>query len=191
MYKDFKNVLNCEKRQDFHYWLKNNHQIEHECWLNLNIKSKKIENDNSLNYIDAVYIALCFGWIDSIVRKIDNHLFLRFSPRRKNSLWTELNKERCRWLISHNYMEKKGYSILPNLNEPFKIDLDILEFLQSDLDIWNNFNNFHDLYKRVRIGNIQRNRRRVDIFNRMLNNFKKKTKNNKMYGEWNDYGRLL
>lgn len=76
------------------------------------------------------------------------------------------------------------------MDEEFKIDDDILEILKRDLDIWNNFNNFPDLYKRIRIGNIQRHRKKEDIFNKMLSNFLKNTKNNNMYGNWTDYGRL-
>ena len=87
-------------------------------------------------------------------------------------------------------MTDAGYKILPDLDEEFIIDEDILELLKKDPEVFNNFNNFPELYKKIKIGNIQKERKNKDVFNRMLTNFLKKTKENKMYGNWTDYGRL-
>ena len=53
-------------------------------------------------------------------------------------------------------MTKSGFNALPDLNKEFRIDKSILKLLKKDKEIWKNFNNFPELYKRVRIGNIQR-----------------------------------
>lgn len=84
-----------------------------------------------------------------------------------------------------------GYNQLPDLDEEFEIDDDILELLKKDDETWNNFSSFPQLYRRIKIGNIQRERKKADVFDRMLANFLKATKENKMYGDWNDNGRLL
>ena len=186
---EFNNVLNCKTKEDFYSWLNDNHQTETECWIEC--KKGKIKDDNEFYYIDAVYMALCFGWIDSIHRNKDGITLQKFSPRKKNSPWGELNKERCRWLIKNNLMQQSGFNELPDLEEEFIIDKDILKLLKKDKEVWNNFNNFPELYKKIRISNIQRERKKKDVFDRMLEHFLEETKKNKMYGEWNDQGRLI
>jgi uncharacterized protein YdeI (YjbR/CyaY-like superfamily) len=100
------NVLDCRSAEEFRKWLEDNHSSQKECWVNC--KRGKIE-DGEFSYIDAVYVALSFGWIDSTYAKIDGVRMQRFSPRRKNSHWSELNKERCRWLIDHDLMLKADF----------------------------------------------------------------------------------
>ena len=88
-------------------------------------------------------------------------------------------------------MQESWLKELPDLDEEFKIDNDILELIQKDKEILKNFNSFPELYQRIRIWNIQRERDKPLVFQRMLNHFLQETKNGKMYGERNDYGRLL
>ena len=185
---EYHNILKCETNEEFRQWLTDNHQKEKECWIHC--KRGKITEDNVFYYIDAVYTALSFGWIDSTYGKKDGIRLQRFTPRRKKSNWSELNKERCRWLIKNNLMTEEGYKKLPDLDEKFKIDDDILELLKKDDVTWENFKKFPDLYKRIKIGNIQKERKNKEVFDRMLNNFLKHTHNNKLQGNWNDYGRL-
>jgi len=186
---EFRNILNCKNKEEFYSWLKSNHKTETECWIEC--KKGKMKDDSVFYYIDAVYMALCFGWIDSIHRQKYGVTLQKFSPRKKNSPWGELNKERCKWLIKNNLMSESGLSGLPDLETEFIIEADILEQLRKDQQIWENFNNFPELYRRIRVSNIQRERKKKDVFNRMLNHFLEETKKNKLYGEWNDQGRLL
>ena len=185
---DYDNVLNLKTNEEFRIWLKNNHLTKKECWIEC--KRGKPTDDDVFYYIDAVYTALSFGWIDSTYGIIDGIRMQRFSPRRKNSHWSELNKERCRWLIKNNLMTEEGFKILPNLDEDFIIDEDIVELLKKDDETWQNFNSFPELYKKIKIGNIQKERKKPEVFTRMINNFIKNTKKGKMLGNWNDYGRL-
>ena len=73
----------------------------------------------------------------------------------------------------------------------FSIDGDILAALQADSIIWNNFVNFPPLYQRVRIDTIQIKKKLPELFNGRLKKFIDNTKQNIMFGDWNDNGRLL
>lgn len=115
----------------------------------------------------------------------------KFTPRKKNSPRSELNKERCRRLERLGLMTDAGRAVLPDM-ENFEIDVEILEALQVDEETWKSFQSFPELYKMVRIDTIQINKKkRPELFASRLEKFLKNTKNSVMYGEWNDFGRLL
>ncbi|UCE08612.1 MAG: YdeI/OmpD-associated family protein [bacterium] len=87
-------------------WLKSNHDKENEMWL---IFFKKETGEPSIEYEAAVEEALCFGWIDSIIKKIDEKRYVRkFTPRKDSSKWSELNKNRIAKLIKNNRMTEVG-----------------------------------------------------------------------------------
>ena len=166
-----------------------NHDKEDECYVVL--KYGKPIDEKSLWYLDAVEEALCFGWIDSSQKVIDGIRHQRFSPRRKGSMWTELNKERVRRLEKLNLMTDAGRSVLPDMNEEFIMDKDIEKLLKKE-NALNNFNSFPELYKKIRIYNINfYKKRNKDTYEKSLKHFIEETKKNKMFGQWNDYGRLL
>ncbi len=77
------------------------------------------------------------------------------------------------------------------MDQKFKIRIDLKRILNRDKQLAKNFNNFPKLYQRIRLDSIQRyfkiNREK---YKKAKQNFIKKTKLNKMYGDWNDYGRL-
>ena len=77
------NILECTTKEEFYDWLKENHNKEEECYIECK-KGKIKPNTNTFYYIDAVYMALCFGWIDSSQKVIDGIRYQRFSPRKKN-----------------------------------------------------------------------------------------------------------
>ena len=105
------NILKIKSRLEFRKWLTANHDCETECWIAL--KRGEPKNDGELYYLDAVEEALCFGWIDSITKPINGERFQRFTPRKKNSPWTELNKERVRRLEKLGLMTDAGRAVLP------------------------------------------------------------------------------
>ena len=88
--------------------------------------------------------------------------------------------DRCRKSRSTGYMSPNG----------FIIDKDILQRLQSDPVVWNNFCQFPDLYKRIRIDTIQIKKNQPELFESRLNKFIENTRKGLLYGEWNDNGRL-
>src|SRR5437867_3892694 len=93
-------------RKQWRSWLARNHRSASEIWL---IYYKKDSGKPRIPYNAAVEEALCYGWIDSTVKRIDNErIAQRFSPRRKNSGLSEMNKERVRRLIKAKKMTRFG-----------------------------------------------------------------------------------
>jgi uncharacterized protein YdeI (YjbR/CyaY-like superfamily) len=98
--------------EGFRRWLEENHKSRKEIWL---IQFKKATKKPSINYVEAVEEALCFGWIDGTQKSMDAERYaLRFSPRRPKSNWTETNKERARRLIAEGKMTEAGFATLPS-----------------------------------------------------------------------------
>ncbi|MBN2461325.1 MAG: YdeI/OmpD-associated family protein [Candidatus Cloacimonetes bacterium] len=98
--------LHCSNVDDWRNWLQENHTKENEIWL---IFFKKGTEKSLLDYESAVEEALCFGWIDSIIKKIDDMKYARkFTPRKDRSRWSELNKQRVARLIKNHRMTAIG-----------------------------------------------------------------------------------
>lgn len=185
------NILKAKNREELRLWLENNYETQKECWVI--VKQGRPQNDDTFWYIDAVEEALCFGWIDSTVKKLDNGIIIqRLSPRKKGSIWSELNKERCRRMEKLGKMTQAGKKVLPDMSEKgFNIDIDILETLKKDEIVWANFHKFPSLYQRVRIDTIQIKKKNPQLFQKRLEKLIENTKKGIMYGDWNDNGRLL
>ena len=93
---DIGKKLYVRDRKDWCDWLTANFNTEKEIWL---IYPTKDSGKPRIQYNDAVEEALSFGWIDSIVKRIDEHsLAQRFSPRNPDSDYSQANKERLKWL---------------------------------------------------------------------------------------------
>ena len=166
------------------------HATERECWVK--VKRGRPMDDGTFWYIDAVEEAMCFGWIDSTLKRLDGEAYQRFAPRAKGSLWSELNKERCRRMERLGRMTDAGRDVLPDMSpEGFVIDEEILSALRQDPIVWWNFQNFPPLYRRVRIDTIQIKKKQRPLFENRLKKFIDNTRLGVMYGEWNDNGRLL
>lgn len=104
-------TLYVTRRDDFRKWLEENHKSKREIWL---VQYKKATQKPSIDYVEAVQEALCFGWIDNTQKSMDDERYAtRFSPRRPKSNWTETNKERARRLIAEGKMTEAGRAILP------------------------------------------------------------------------------
>ena len=183
-------IHKIESAKSFRSWLSKNHDKQSECYLNVK-KGRPIDN-MTFYYLDAVEVALCFGWIDSSQKVIDGIRYQRFSPRRKNSRWTELNKERVRRLEKLGLMTDAGRKVLPDMDtRHFKIDIDIVNALKK-AKAWGKFNKFPDLYKRIKAYNILFYKKlNSATYKKSLSHLIDQTLLGKMYGEWNDYGRLL
>lgn len=87
-------------------WLTENHSTKNEVWL---LFCKQHTGKPSVSYDDALDEALCFGWIDSIVKRLDDERYMRkFTPRKRGSVWSEVNKRRVERLIHEGRMEEAG-----------------------------------------------------------------------------------
>lgn len=184
-----KNILEITTREQFRNWLSDHHLSEKECWIA--VKRGKTPPDNALWYLDAVEEALCFGWIDSTLKNVDDVALQRFGPRTKSGRWTELNKERCRRLEKLGLMTEKGRAACPDLDAEFVIFPEIIEAFEAHPIAWQNFKSFPRLYQRVRIDNIQRVRECKELFDSRLKKLMEASERGEMIGDWHDYGRLL
>jgi len=93
-------------RGEWRNWLTKNQSKNSGIWL---VFYRKYTGKPTLEYDAAVEEALCFGWIDSIIKKLDDERYVRkFSPRRPNSRWSDLNKKRVMKLMRQGLMTKSG-----------------------------------------------------------------------------------
>src|SRR6188472_1235572 len=100
-------VLDASSAREWERWLDRNHGDAAEgVWLRL---FKKGRSDATLDYEQAVEVALCFGWIDAQKRKHDDASWVqRFTPRRPRSGWSRVNTERAERLIAEGRMRPAG-----------------------------------------------------------------------------------
>lgn len=168
-------------RKKWRAWLRQHYRTENEIWL---VYYKKGSGRPRIEYNDAVEEALCFGWIDSIVRSIDEQRFAqRFSPRKPNSKYSPANKERLRSLLKKKKVIKEVRETLGDLSEEiFIVPQDILAEIKSNKEAWKYFQDFSDAYKRIRIGFIEGARNRPAEFEKRLRYFIKMTEQNKQFG---------
>jgi uncharacterized protein YdeI (YjbR/CyaY-like superfamily) len=190
---EIKKTFYTANRKAWRSWLAKHYSSEPEIWL---IYYKKHSGKPRIPYNDAVEEALCYGWIDSTLKPIDEHCFAqRFSPRRKNSKLSEMNKERVRRLIKTKRMTRFGlasiqhhmknnsiqYSNSRSLKK-FILPPDIVAFLKSKPIAWKYFIKFPESYKHIRIGWIDAARHRPEIFRQRLQYFVNMTEKNKRFG---------
>lgn len=186
---DIHEILSVRTREELREWLRVNAQTETCCWVIVSVKP----TPGTLLYLDAVEECLCVGWIDGIKKRVsDTQTAQRLSPRSKKSNWTELNKARVRRLEMLGLMREEGRKALPDMDpDSFVIDGEILRRLKEE-GAFDNFIAFPALYRRVRIDNIQSlKKQQPDLYASRLAKLIAHTKENKLYGEWHDRGRLL
>jgi len=126
-------------QQDWREWLIENHSSKQSVWL---VYYKKKCNVPTINYSDAVDEALCFGWIDSTKKSLDDDTFMQFFCKRKpNSVWSKINKGKVEQLINNGLMTKAGLDRIETAkqNGSWKIlddveELNIPEDLAEALD---------------------------------------------------------
>ena len=156
------NALVFKNRNEWHSWLEKNHTTSNEVWL---IHYKKSIGKKNLNHFDAVEEALCFGWIDSKLKKLDEEKFiLKYSPRKSKSVWSKINKENAEKMISLGKMTQAGLDKIEEAKKQGFWDTAytnlVKERLPSDLKkalivnktAWNNFQNYANSYRNMYIG---------------------------------------
>ena len=153
-------IFYADSRKEWRTWLMKNYNKENEIWL---VYYKRHTGKPRVAYNDAVEEALCFGWIDSNIQKIDNEKYAqKFTPRNSGSKWSELNISRMKRLIAEKKMTKVGLKkIDPELlknKRPVKLQLEkktliipgrISNALKVNRLAWENFNKLAPSYKRL------------------------------------------
>jgi len=175
------NTLCVRNRRAWRTWLAKNFATAGEIWL---VFPYQASGEPGISYNDAVEEALCFGWIDSTVKKLDaGHRMQRFSPRRKGSGYSRANIERLIWLESRGLLQPQVRdTVLELIRAPYVFPEDILERIRSDAKAWENYQKFPAAYRRIRIAYIDGARKRPEEYQRRLESFISRTRANKLLG---------
>jgi uncharacterized protein YdeI (YjbR/CyaY-like superfamily) len=135
-------------QKEWHDWLKKNHDKKTEVWIGF-YKSKS--GIKGITNKEAVDEALCYGWIDGLVKGIDEHTWMkRFTPRKPKSIWSKINIKRVEELITLKKMQPAGLKafelkndkrsgIYSFENETKEFTGDYLEKFTSNSTAWQNF----------------------------------------------------
>lgn len=145
---------------------------------------KKHTGKPRISYDDAVEEALCFGWIDSTVKSIDEGRFAqRFSFRNPKSPYSQANKERLKELVKQGKVVDEVLATIGDLaGEQFEMPPDIIQAIKTNKEAWKNFQRLSRPYIRIRIAFIDGARNRPQEFNKRLRYFIEMTEKNKQFG---------
>lgn len=173
--------LYVANRKEWRAWLESNFDKEKDIWL---VYPNKSSGKPRIPYNDAVEEALCFGWIDSTVKSIDKDSSAqRFSPRNPRSGYSQANKERLKWLLQRDLLHASMRDTAGKIaREKFTFPQDIIDVIKRDSAAWENYQRFSPAYRRIRIAYIDSARDRPEEFQKRLENFLRKTRNNKLVG---------
>jgi len=151
--------LYLKTRGEWREWLDKNHSCCSGVWL---IYYKMNSGKPRIPYSDAVEEALCFGWIDGKIKRVNDDYYMQwFTPRRKGSRWSKLNTDRVQKLIEEGLMHPEGLSVYeetkkkPELIYENKKDGDIIipkdlcEALLKNETAVRNFNSFPPSRRRL------------------------------------------
>ena len=178
---DIGETLYVIDRKPWRAWLEAHFDTTREIWL---VYPNKASGEPRILYNDAVEEALCFGWIDSIVKKLDSlHAVQRFTPRNPRSGYSQPNKERLRWLAGEGLLHPSVREAVEGvLKEAFVFPADILEAVRANDQAWERFQRFSPAYQRIRVAYIDIARAQPEVYQSRLKNFIKATEQGKLLG---------
>ena len=164
---DIGETLYVHRRADWRRWLRANFRTKPEIWL---VLPHKASDKPSVLYNDAVEEALCFGWIDSIKKKLTpDEAVQRYTPRRPRSPYSQPNRERLEWLLRngrvHSTVRKEAEAVL---REPFVFPAEILRAIRRDKAAWVWFEHQTGPYRRIRVAWVEGARKRPEEFHKRL-----------------------
>jgi uncharacterized protein YdeI (YjbR/CyaY-like superfamily) len=150
-------TLRVKNDYEWRSWLQQNHLVEKGVWL---VFYKKGAGESGPTYDEAVDGALCFGWIDSVIKKIDDYEYVRkFTPRRPGSIWSKSNIRRVERLTKEDRMTE--YGLMPfkergneiSIAERFKakeppFPPEFLSALRNNARAWRNFQKLAPGYRK-------------------------------------------
>jgi uncharacterized protein YdeI (YjbR/CyaY-like superfamily) len=107
-------TLDVRSRARWRAWLAANHGTASEIWL---VFHKSHTGTTSIDYEDSVEEALCFGWVDSLIRRLDDDRYARkFTPRKTNSFWSDSNRKRYAKVEALGLLAPAGSACAPTAN---------------------------------------------------------------------------
>lgn len=99
-------ILSFQSAKAWTGWLAKNHRTSPGIWMQI---AKKGAESTTVNYAEALEVALCYGWIDGQKRPLDaSHWLQRFVPRSDRSIWSRINREKAEALIAQGRMQPAG-----------------------------------------------------------------------------------
>lgn len=144
--------LYVKNREEWRKWLEEYHKSVDGIWL---IYYKKPSGKPRIPYNDAVEEALCFGWIDSKIKRVNDDYYIQwFTPRRPGSRWSALNIKRAEKLIKEGWMRQEGSTVynegmrkpqqIYNVKSEANLSVpdDLMSALRNNPEAFNNFMNF-------------------------------------------------
>jgi len=148
--------------REWRRWLERNHDRSDGIWLILRKKGADIQG---VTYEDALDEALCFGWIDSRLERIDDEIHRqRFTPRRRGSIWSKANTKRVERLVTEERMDDAGLERVREARRngrwaeayesripSHKMPTNLKDALTADPTAWRNFSSFAESYRRTYI----------------------------------------
>ena len=174
---------------EWEQWLEENASISDGLWLKI---AKKESGHASVNYHQALDVALCFGWIDGQKNKFDDAYFLqKFTPRRAKSPWSKINQDKVAALIEQGKMREAGHKEIERAKadgrweaayesqskmtvpEDFQAALDKNPAAQLFFDQLNSVNRYSILYRITTAKKADTRQNRIEKFIAMLNEGKK------------------
>jgi uncharacterized protein YdeI (YjbR/CyaY-like superfamily) len=155
------NALCFADSTEWRRWLEQNHDREKAVWL---IIYKNNSVKHSLNYADALEVALCFGWIDGKMKSLDAEKYaLRYSPRTAGSIWSRINREKAEKLIAQGKMTAAGLKTIAEAKKRglwdgaytnrhrWEMPADLEQALSVNKDARDNFQQFANSYRNMYI----------------------------------------
>lgn len=146
------NPIFFESRNEFRTWLEENHDTAEELWVGY---YKADAERSGIGYGESVEEALCFGWIDGLIKGIDDETYTRrFTPRSPDSKWSKANKERVEAMIEAGKMTPAGMELVEaakesgewadayRLADDHEIPAELEAALRENETAWENFQNF-------------------------------------------------
>lgn len=160
--KEMKPQICVSSREDWRSWLHENHDKMDVIWL---VYFKKHTGKPSISYAESVEEALCFGWIDSIKKRIDEERYAyKFTPRRVKSRWSPLNIRRVKRLIDEGKMTQAGLDIFnrrvdygdefiaASSAKELPVPGEMEAALKKDREVWKNFTSLAPGYRKQYVG---------------------------------------
>jgi len=159
---DISTALTFKTRLDWRTWLEQHHETSSGVWL---VHYKKSLGKKILHHFDTVEEAICYGWIDSTLKKIDDDRFiLRYTPRKPTSVWSKINKDKAEQMIAQGKMMPAGFQTIEEAKKrgiwqaaytnkvKDKLPSALKKALMKHPTAWKNFQNFANSYRNQYIG---------------------------------------
>jgi uncharacterized protein YdeI (YjbR/CyaY-like superfamily) len=151
------NSVLIKSRKEWRDWLRKNHAKKESVYM---VKYKKHTGKPIISHSDTMDDAICFGWIDTIINRLNNDLYMiKFVKRNKNSKWSYATQKKARRLKKEGLMTKAGWdSYKDGLKRPVhdkdvpknpNVPKELKEALEKNKVAKINFYNFAPSYKRI------------------------------------------